>query len=374
MNDDRYDLVMVLNYYAPYVSGLTEAARMIAEDMASSGSRVLVVTCRHDRVLPRREQINGVDVVRAPVIARIGKGLISPSFVMKAISAARRATVVNLHLPMIESGLIALLSRGTRTVVTYQCDIALPKGVLNRLQTLVMDISNALAFAVSDAVVPSSLDYAESSRLRSFMKRDRLHPISPPTRLHPRVKGRFRSGSGPHVGFLGRLVEEKGLEYLVDGFRALDDPAARLLIAGDFTSVAGGSTIDLVREHIADDDRIELLGFLDDTDLAEFYSSLDVFALPSVNSFEAFGISQIEAMRLGVPSLASDLPGVRTPVQRTGFGVIVPARSAAAITNGLRDIVASGLDTQTGAQRTSAIYSLEDSADAYSTLFFASAT
>lgn len=75
-----------------------------------------------------------------------------------------------------------------------------------------------------------------------------------------------------------------------------------------------------------------------DEDLGDFYASLDVFALPSVNAFEAFGIVQVVAMLAGVPVLASDLPGVRIPVRETGFGIIVPPGDAAAITAGLRSL------------------------------------
>ena len=350
---------MALNYYSPYVSGLTEAARMVAEALADSGQSVLVVTCQHRSDLPLRETINGVDVRRSRVMARLGKGLISPSFLLAAIRWGRRAKVVNLHLPMLESGVVALLSGRARRVVTYQCDIALPAGPLNWLQTRIMDLSSVLAFAAADVIVPSSADYGRHSRLRRWMPDRKLMPISPPTRLRQGGTPVYRSGDGIHVGFLGRIVEEKGLEYLVDGFRALPDPGARLLIAGDFENIAGGSIVGKVRRHIGDDDRVRLLGFLTDAELADFYASIDVFALPSVNSFEAFGIVQVEAMRLGVAALASDLPGVRTPVEETGFGVVIQRASSAAVTTGLQGLVASPPDKEHGAEATSARYSLD---------------
>ena len=364
-----FDVVMALNYYAPYVSGLTDAARMVAEEMASRGKRVVVVACQHDKSLPLEESINGVTVIRTKVIARIGKGLISPAFATTVIRLGRRAKVVNLHSPMIESGLIALGLGSVPVVVTYQCDIALLPGMFNRLQTIVMDASNALAFTKSSAIVPSSSDYANSSRIRKWMPVDKMRPIAPPTRLHPKGRPSFRRSTGPHIGFLGRLVEEKGLQYLVDGFRGVKDPDARLLIAGDYTKVAGGSVVEVVRRHMAGDSRIELLGFLADDQIADFYASLDYFALPSVNSFEAYGIVQIEAMRLGVAALASDMPGVREPVRSTGFGVIVPPRDPEAITRGLNQLISEPPDRVEGARRTSELYSMERSVRDYSALF-----
>ncbi|TFD71225.1 glycosyltransferase family 4 protein [Cryobacterium gelidum] len=364
-----HDVMMALNYYAPYVSGLTDAARLVAEELVRRGLSVIVVAGQHDAALPRSERINGVDVVRTPVVARIGKGLISPTFVSTAIHFGRRARIVNLHLPMIESGPIAAGLRSTPVVVTYQCDISLPAGILNRLQTVVMDISNAIAMRCANAICPSSADYAASSRLQRSMSGIRTQPIAPPTRTYPAATPSFRTSGGLHVGFLGRLVEEKGLEFLVDGFRQLEDPEARLLIGGDFSKVAGGSVVEKVRTHIGGDERIRLLGFLRDDELPNFYASLDVFALPSVNSLEAFGIVQVEAMKAGVAALASDLPGVRTPVQRTGFGSIVAPRDSVAIERELRRLSTKPLDRVLGAQRANAEYSLEQTVDEYQTLF-----
>ncbi|TAJ49305.1 MAG: glycosyltransferase [Herbiconiux sp.] len=365
----RYDVVMALNYYAPYVSGLTEAARVVAESMAAEGKKVLVVTCRHDSTLPTREVVNGVMVHRTPVVARIGKGLISPLFVPAAIRFGRMAHVVNLHLPMIESGPISVGLRGVPIVLTYQCDISLPPSVFNRLQSTVMDWSNAIAMRLSSAIAPSSDDYARASRLAALIVPPKEVPISPPTRLRDGGKPSFRRGDGMHVGFLGRLVEEKGLEYLVEGFRKFDDPEARLLIGGDYLKVAGGSVVEKVRAAMGNDTRIELLGFLADDQLDDFYASLDVFALPSVNSFEAFGIVQVEAMKVGVAALASDLPGVRTPVRNTGFGVVVARKNSGAITEGLRELAASPPDRIAGAAAANHWYSDEITTREYSELF-----
>ena len=122
------------------------------------------------------------------------------------------------------------------------------------------------------------------------------------------------------MGFLGRIVEEKGIPYLVEAFRSVASSNWRLLIGGEFQNIAGGSRIEEVRRAAEEDPRISILGFIPDDQLANFYASMDVFAFPSINPLEAFGIAQVEAMFAGVPVVASDLPGVRQPVMRTGNG------------------------------------------------------
>ncbi|HWO60499.1 MAG TPA: glycosyltransferase family 4 protein, partial [Umezawaea sp.] len=270
------DLVIALTYYAPYVSGLTNFARDVAEGLAERGRKVRVITTRHDPALPSEEVINGVTVTRAPVLAKLGKGTISPEFTRMVVQASKTAHVLNVHLPMLEAGLV---TRGAHcpVVLTYHCDVSLPPGVLNTVQGKVIDASSRLAMKHAKIVAVTSEDYAQRSRLWPSIQ-PKMAAVPPPCRPVAQGQPSFRDGDGLHVGFLGRIVEEKGVEYLVDGFRALDDPNARLLIGGEFGNVAGGSVIDRVRERINGDPRIKLLGFVPDEKLADFYASMDVFA------------------------------------------------------------------------------------------------
>jgi len=361
------DLVIALNYYSPYVSGLTNVARDVAEGLAARGWRITVVASQHTPDLPREEVLNGVRVVRTPVALRLGKGVISPSFVATVRRESANARVVNIHAPMLEAGLIAKACLAP-VVLTYHCDVSLPPTLLGSLQNKLIDISTAAAARAAAFVTVSSQDYADHSRLREALSRRQR--VIPPT-CHVRTGGTpsYRESAGMHVGFLGRIVEEKGVEYLVEGFRAFDDPHARLLIAGDFNAVAGGSVIDRVRERMAGDTRIRLLGFLPDAAVDDFYASLDVFALPSVNPFEAFGIVQVEAMMRGIPVIASDLPGVRQPVLATGMGEIVPRRSAVAVTEALTRLRDGGIDIEAGAAMARTLYGSDATLDSYTAVF-----
>jgi glycosyltransferase involved in cell wall biosynthesis len=64
----------------------------------------------------------------------------------------------------------------------------------------------------------------------------------------------------------------------------------------------------------------KFLGNLTPLELAAVYPNLDVLTVPSLNSTEAFGLVQIEAMMNSVPCVASALPGVRQPVMMHGMG------------------------------------------------------
>ena len=361
------DLVIVLTYYSPYVSGLTNVARDVAEGLAARGWRVCVVASKHEPSLPTHETINGVRVVRAPVLAKVGKGTIGVNLTRLALREMRRSRVANLHLPLVEAGLLTWLAP-VPVVSTYHCDVSLPPGMINVAQREAVDRSSRAGLRRSAATVVSTEDYARGSRLWPVIAPNMV-AIPPPCLPVRAAEPTYRRGPGFHVGFLGRIVEEKGVEHLVDAFLALDDPDARLLIGGEHESVAGGSVVARVRAHAGDDDRVQLLGFVPDDRLAEFYASIDAFALPSVNAFEAFGIVQVVGMLAGVPALVSDLPGVRFPVVRTGFGRIVPAADVAALRDGLARLRDAPPDPVAGRAAAAEAFSVEAVLDAYEAVF-----
>ncbi|MER6192884.1 glycosyltransferase family 4 protein [Streptomyces cyaneofuscatus] len=365
----RFDVAIALTYYLPYTSGLTEVARTVAEGLAARGRRVAVVASRHDPAHPARETVNGVEVFRAPVAARIGRGVLSPGFAPLAGRVARASRVVNIHLPMLEAGAVARLAGDTPVVSTHHDDVWLPPGRLAPLQVKVVDASVGAALRRSAAVVVNNVDHAQHSRHWPLMRERRLLAIAPPCRRREPAPATFRETAGPHFGFLGRIAHEKGLHHLVDAFRTLPDPEARLLIAGDYSKVAGGSVVGALRTRAGDDTRIRFTGFLDDARVPEFYASLDAFALPSVAE-ESFGISQAEAMMLGVPSVASDAPGMRVPVSETGFGRLFPPGDAHALAAALTEAAAFPPERRAeGARATSARYGTDACLDAYDALF-----
>ncbi|MEK9179539.1 MAG: glycosyltransferase family 4 protein, partial [Patescibacteria group bacterium] len=68
--------------------------------------------------------------------------------------------------------------------------------------------------------------------------------------------------------------------------------------------------------------QVTFLGKLSKSQLSAFYSFIDVLVLPSINKTESFGMVQAEALLSGTPVVASNLPGVRVPIQLTKWGFI----------------------------------------------------
>jgi glycosyltransferase involved in cell wall biosynthesis len=330
-----YHVTFVLTYYRPYVSGLSEAARLVAEGLASRGWNVAVACTQHDPRLPLFEVQSGVSIHRSPVQATIGKGAISLLFVPLVRRLASRSQLLNLHLPLLEAGPITALVKAP-IVLTYQCDVVLGRSFRDRAIVQTMDGSSRLALRRAEAVVFSSMDYAQASRLAQS-PRKATYAIRPPYVDRTGGSPTYRETSGTHIGFLGRIVAEKGLDILIEAFSGIEADDARLLIGGDFTSVAGGSILPDLEQALELDHRIRLLGFVPNQRVPDFLASLDVLALPSVNSLEAYGIVQLEAMTAGVNVIASDLPGVRVPVRTYGGGALVRPGDALALKHTIQE-------------------------------------
>lgn len=366
--DRQYDLTIALTYYEPYISGLTHTARVIAEGLAERGWRVAVVTSRHDPSLPGRETIAGVDVYRCPVLGVITRAQIAPSYPLLVRQLAHRSSVLHLHLPMAEASLVARLVRRTPIVSTLHIDLYLPPGWLNRFAMFASDLTSRAAIRRSTAVVTNSEDQAHASKFWPLLRETEFLPVAAPCVDRRGGRARYRETGGLHVGFLGRIVEDKGIAYLVRAFRQFADPDARLLVAGNYATVAGGSNLDELRTEIAGDPRIRVLGELRGAEIDDFYASIDVFALPSVA--ESFGIVQVEAMMCGVPSVTTDLPGGRFPVLATKFGRLVPPRDAVALERAIRELAATGPRWRAaGAEATRTRFSVGVCLDAYEELF-----
>ncbi|MDP3971374.1 MAG: glycosyltransferase family 4 protein [Candidatus Nanopelagicales bacterium] len=336
--DQRYDLVVALSYYTPYVSGLTNVARDVAEFAARSGLSVAVVTSQHVTTAPRRQILNGVFVYREPVIAHLDRAVLSPRFLATTVRLGRRSRMLNLHMPLPEAGAIALLCPSTPLVLTYQCDPPEGMGGRNEMIRRMLDTSSRVAINRASIVVPSTLDYARHSRILKSVETDRLVPIPPPTKSRAGGCASYRETAGTHVGFMGRITSEKGLDVLINAFLTQADSTDRLLIAGEGEVLAGGPAKESAMRAADGDERVRFLGHIPEHKVADFYASLDIFALPSTNSFEAFGIVQVEALLSGVPVIASDLPGVRVPVETTGGGRVVSPGDVAGLTRALREL------------------------------------
>lgn len=332
-------ILIALTYYRPHTSGLTIYTERLAKALAKRGHKVTVLTSHYEKGLPYEEVVDGVRVVRFPVLFRVSKGVISASIGYLATKLVRENDVIHLHLPQFDAAGIALRGRlfNKPSIITYHCDLQLPRGLFNWTVNQVVHLMNNLAAMFTDRIITYTQDYADHSPFTSRFK-TKTGIIQPPVELPqstPEAVEQFRkkydlADRGPFIGMAARFTTEKGVEVLLDAMpRILSEfPKAVVLFAGQYKNVLGEDTyaarlFPRIDQYIKED-HWTWLGVLDQEQMSAFYPNLDVLTVPSLNSTESFGLVQIEAMMNGVPIVASNLPGVRQPVIMTGMGEIFP--------------------------------------------------
>lgn len=116
------------------------------------------------------------------------------------------------------------------------------------------------------------------------------------------IKDKFGLDKDSYILFLGRLVPEKGIKYLIEAFKEVHTNK-KLVIAGSSsdTDVFTRELKDLSK----DDDRILFTGFVQGDELRELYSNAYLYTLPS--DLEGMPLSLLEAMSYGNACLVSDI-------------------------------------------------------------------
>lgn len=192
-------------------------------------------------------------------------------------------------------------------------------------------ILNSL-FKKADKIISASLDYIKESDIKNIYNKfpdkfleipfgvdtDRFKPLNP------------LPESGFTILFVGGLDKAhnfKGLPILLKTFSQLPItlPTGQ---AGNYQLlIVGDGDMRKHYEKQAEDlnikDKLKFLGNVSNQELPHIYNQADVFALPSLDKSEAFGIVLLEALSSGVPVIASNLPGVRKVFTDKEEGLLV---------------------------------------------------
>jgi glycosyltransferase involved in cell wall biosynthesis len=377
-------ILTVLTYYRPHTSGLTIYAERLARAFVNRGHEVTVLTTQYDKSLPLHEEMDGVQIVRLPVLLRVSKGVLAPSFGWAATKYVWNNDVVHLHLPQFDAPGVAFRGRlfGKPVILTYHCDLHLPSGIFNRMVNFVVNFQNCLAGTFASHLVTYTSDYAENSGYLLHY-RHKLTPILPPVTL-PLADNQSVSvfaekyhvrENTPVIGMAARFASEKGVEVLLDAMPAVLEkfPHAQVLFAGQYKDVLGEQAyLERLMPKIMDyhhQDHWHFLGILNPQEMSTFYGNLDALVVPSLNSTEAFGLVQIEAMLHGVPCVASSLPGVRQPVLMHGMGEVAAIGDANQLAASLIKIFSNPKDYVCDTQNLANQYNPDAIAAEYEKLF-----
>lgn len=125
-----------------------------------------------------------------------------------------------------------------------------------------------------------------------------------------------------------RLIEQKGIMYLLEAYKEIqkENKRTRLLIVGD------GNQRERLEKYVMDNnlDTVVFTGNVHPQEMIRFYSSADLFIMPSItlnNAVEGPSIACLEAMAARIPVIASNIGGLRQIIKDGYNGVLVEEKN-----------------------------------------------
>lgn len=262
-----------------------------------------------------RKSYRGIRMKSVPTIEKKGLAAVSASFFAALCCCVRGYDVVHIHAegPAFFSFLPKWM--GKKVVVTvHGLDWSREKWKQGFASKFIRQGErNAVRWADEIIVLSKAVqDYF----LDTYGRQTRLIPngVTRPGKVAPDlIRKEFGLEGQDYILFLGRLVPEKGLRYLIEAFRKVDT-SKKLVIAGGSSDT--DSFLQEIRTMAEGDERILFTGFVQGRLLEELYSNAYLYTLPS--DLEGMPLSLLEAMSYGNCCLVSDIPECADVVEDKG--------------------------------------------------------
>jgi glycosyltransferase involved in cell wall biosynthesis len=276
--------------------------------------------------------------------------------------------VVHTHLIHADLyGTLAARLTGTQTIIsTRHNDDAFRRHPLVRMQIRALDRLTGHYIAISEWLRQYTIKQERMAPDKVTTVHYGLPPANPEATLTPNgLRSSLNVGlDTPLVGVVARLVEQKGLAYLLDAFRHVvsELPAAQLVVVGDGPL---RSQLKARAAALGIAENVLFTGWRDDAQ--RIIAAVDMLAMPSL--WEGFGLVALEAMAHAKPIVAtrvSTLPEVILDGP-DGTGWLVPPRDpdalADALLHALRQPEIASAQGQRGYERLTEHFSPERMAD-----------
>lgn len=321
--------------------GIEEYAYSVAEAMKHLGFHVTIITSK----LKDDDNNTNSDIIYVNSSIMLRRPFpIGFSWLLLVARAIAMHDVIHIHMPYpIMETYVAFIAKMQRKkmIVTYHMDPKIDsqsfkKSMVNSIiETMYYLISMRYALKSSNVICSNTKAYADSSPILSKYKekivvvhqgiRKDLYDFLD-RKAASEIREKYLEAKYSHiVTFVGRLVPYKGLHYLLEAIRLIEDKSIVFLIAGE-----GPQKQYLINlSNNLDIHNVRFLGYVRDQDLFNLYAASDIVVSPSISELESTPITLLSALAVGTPAIGTSVGGTAETIPNDGInGSIIPARDS----------------------------------------------
>ncbi len=309
----------MIGKFPPHLGGVASHTYNLAKQLKEKGYHISILTYPHEKI----EDKNDIKVSSAPTINIKGlRGLIfTLTATYKLIKIIRKEDIDIIHAHyIIPPGLIALIgsiiTRKPYYVTVHGSDalILSSKSILRPIIKLILrKASKVLAVSKKLAETVTELGIPQEKIMITYNMVD--------TKIfNPQIKTTFREEIGtkkPIILFVGNLVPQKGVEYLLKAKKLLKRDS-KLVIVG------GGPLLKKLKNMVKEENIKDAIFTGPRTDINNIMAAADIIVLPSVS--EGISIVLLEAMAMAKPIIATKVGGIPEIVDEN-VGILIEPKN-----------------------------------------------
>ncbi len=285
---------------------------------------------RKSAPLPRTYE--GVHLVWTPTIDRRGLAAMSSSIIATVMASFRRFDIIHFHTegPCVLCWLPRLL--GKKVVVTVH-GLDHQRQKWGKFASAYIMLGEKMAARHAHSIIVLSKGVQEYFRERYGRETVMIPNGIDPAQKRPaaEITKRFGLHARDYILFLGRLVPEKCIHYLIEAYRKLPTDKKLVIVGGT------SDTDDYVKrlhDMAGDNPSVIFTGFQQGTVLEELYSNAYLYVLPS--DLEGMPLTLLEAMNYGCCCVTSDIGECADVLGGSGF--TFPRGNVEALRETLQDL------------------------------------
>lgn len=256
----------------------------------------------------------GVHVRQVPTIDIKGLAAVTSSYSSMRAAVASKPDVIHVHAEGPSAAIGMARRAGIRAVATIH-GLDWQRAKWGKLASRYIKHGEAVAAKKADEIIVLS-EGVRAYFLSEYGRETRFVPngITPVPPVKPHViRQKYGLEEDGYVLFLGCIVPEKGLHYLVEAWRQVNTGMCLVIAGGPSDSQ---KYYEQILQRAKGDARVLLVGFVQGQELRELYSNAAVFVLPS--DFEGMPMGLLEAMSYGRCCLTSDISECVDVLAETG--------------------------------------------------------